>query len=204
MKKVLSIVLILATVLALFSSCKSGKPVQSGDYEYVVLEDKTAKITKYLGTAEIPELHLPSSIDEYTVTVIGKEAFKDVQSIKKVYTPDTLTKIEEYAFANSSIKNAMMNRSKLITEIGAYAFSECKNLIQVDMPVSLVTLGEYAFYYCEKLKSAQFRGDPQTIGEFAFDACPKVVVRIKDDAIRTKQYVELNHINFKVTDRSGK
>jgi len=204
MKKVLSIALILVTVLALFSSCKSGKPVQSGDYEYVVLEDNTAKITKYLGTADVPELHIPSSIDEYTVTVIGKEAFKDVQCIRKVYTPDTLTKIEEYAFANSSIKNALMNRSKLLTEIGAYAFSECKELIQADMPVSLVSLGEYTFYYCEKLRIAQFRGDPETFGEFVFDACPKVVVRFKDSAVKVKQYVEMYQLNFKITDNTGK
>lgn len=204
MKKVLSIAMILVTVLALFSSCKSGKPVQSGDYEYVVLEDNTAKITKYLGTEEVFELQIPSSIDEYTVTVIGKEAFKDVQCIKKVYTPDTLTKVEDYAFANSSIKNAMMNRSKLLTEIGAYAFSECKNLIQVDMPTSLVSLGEYAFYYCEKLKSAQFRGDPETFGEFVFDACPNVIVRYKNSAVRVEQYVKTYQLASKITDNSGK
>lgn len=204
MKKVLSIVLILATVLTLFCSCKSDKPVQSGDYEYVVLEDKTAKITKYLGTQEIAELQIPSSIDDYTVTVIGKEAFKDVQCIKKVYTPDTLTKIEEYAFANSSIKNAMMNRSKLLTEIGQYAFSECKSLIQADMPMSLVTLGNYAFYYCDKLKTAQFRGDPETIGEFAFDACPKVTIRLKSTATKLQSYVDTYNLEFKITDPVAK
>ena len=203
MKKALSIALILVTVLTLFSACKS-KPVQAGDYEYVILDDNTAKITKYLGTADVPELRIPSSIDEYTVTVIGKEAFKDVQCIRKVYTPDTLVKIEEYAFANSSIKNALMNRSKLLTEIGAYAFSECKNLIQADMPVSLVSLGEYAFYYCEKLRTVQFRGDPETIGEFVFDACPKAVIRFKEHAVNVKQYVDTYQLTFKITDNTGK
>lgn len=204
MKKVLSIVLVIAAVLTLFSSCKSDKPVQSGDYEYVVLEDNTAKITKYLGTEDVPELQIPSSIDEYTVTVIGKEAFKGVQCIRKVYTPDTLTKIEEYAFANSTIKNALMNRSKLLTEIGQYAFSECKNLIQADMPVSLVTLGDYAFYYCDKLKTAQFRGDPESIGTFTFDACPKVTIHIKSTAVKLQNYVDTYHLNFEITDAKAK
>lgn len=200
MKKVLSIVLILASVLTLFCSCKSNKPIQSGDYEYVILEDNTAKITKYLGTQDIPELKIPSSIDEYTVTVIGKEAFKGVQCIRKVYTPDTLTKIEEYAFAGSTIKNALMNRSKLLTEIGQYAFSECKNLIQADMPLSLITLGDYAFYYCEKLKTAQFRGDPESIGTFSFDACPKVVIHFKSSSTKLQNYVDMYHMNFEYTD----
>lgn len=200
MKKALSIVLILAAMLTLFCSCKSDKPVQSGDYEYVILEDNTAKITKYLGTQEVPELQIPSAIDEYTVTVIGKEAFKDVQCIKKVYTPDTLTKIEEYAFAGSSIKNALMNRSKLLTDIGQYAFSECKNLLQADMPMSLVNLGDYAFYYCDKLRTAQFRGDPETIGTFTFDACPNVTIHLKSNATKLQNYVDTYHFEFKVTD----
>ncbi|MBE6771703.1 MAG: leucine-rich repeat domain-containing protein [Ruminococcaceae bacterium] len=203
MKKVLSIVLIIATVLTVFCGC-SSKPVQSGDYEYVVLDDDTAKITKYLGTADIIELEIPTAIDDYTVTVIGKEAFKDVQCITVVTTPDTLTKIEEYAFANSSLKKIFMHRSPLLTEIGAYAFSECKNLIQADMPMDLVTLGDYAFYYCDKLKIAQFRGDPEHIGTFAFDACPKVRLYVKDNAQRTKNYADQYRLETKITDSTGK
>ena len=200
MKKVLSIVLIIATILTLFCSCKSDKPIQWGDYEYVVLEDNTAKITKYIGTQDIPELHIPAAIEDLTVTVIGKEAFKDVQCIRKVYTPDTLIAIEEYAFANSSIKNALMNRSKLLTDIGPYAFAECKNLLQADMPMSLVNLGEYAFYYCEKLKTAQFRGNPENIGTFVFDACPRVTVRFKSNASKVQSYVDMYHLDFKISD----
>ncbi|MBQ7121100.1 MAG: leucine-rich repeat domain-containing protein [Clostridia bacterium] len=200
MKKALSIVMIFATILTLFCSCKSDKPIQWGDYEYVVLEDNTAKITKYIGTQEVAVLEIPSAIDEYTVTVIGKEAFKDVQCIRKVYTPDTLTTIEEYAFANSSIKNALMNRSKLLTDIGAYAFSECKNLLQADMPMSLVNLGDYAFYYCDKLKTAQFRGDPESIGTFTFDACPKVTIHLKSSATKLQSYVDTYHFSFKIVD----
>lgn len=204
MKKVLSIALIFVTVLTLFCSCKSNKPVQSGDYEYVVLEDNTAKITKYLGTADVPELQIPSSIDEYTVTVIGAEAFKDVQCIRKVYTPDTLTKIEEYAFAGSTIKNALMNRSKLLTEIGQYAFSECENLIQADMPRNLVTIGDYAFNSCLKLRTAQFRGNPENIGTFVFDACPKVTIRLKSDAKKVQEYADLYLLKYEVTDYTAK
>lgn len=200
MKKALSIVLILASVLTLFCSCKSDEPIKWGDYEYVVLEDNTAKITKYTGTQEVAELQIPSAIEEYTVTVIGKEAFKDVQCIKKVYTPDTLTTIEEYAFANSSIKNVLMNRSKLLTDIGQYAFSECKSLLQADMPMSLVNLGDYAFYYCDKLRTAQFRGDPESIGTFTFDACPNVTIYLKSSATKLQNYVDTYHFDFEITD----
>ena len=205
MKKAVSIVLIIATMLALLCSCKStGKPIVSGDYEYVVLEDGTAKITKYLGTKDIPEFEIPSALDGYTVTVIGKESFKDVQCIRKVYTPDTIITIEEYAFAGSSIKNALMHKSSLLTDIGPYAFAECKNLIQADIPMNLVNLGDYAFYYCEKLKTAQFRGDPENIGEFIFDACPKVTIKFKSMAKGLQNYVDTYQLKFKIVDPTKK
>ncbi len=200
MKKALSILLILATVLTLFCSCNKEKVSESGEYSYVILEDETAKITKYNGTEPVVELQIPSSLDDYTVTVIGKEAFKDVQTITVVRTSDTLTKIEDYAFANSSVKKALMNRSPLLTEIGAYAFSECKNLVQTDMPLNLEVLGDYAYYYCENLKIAQFRGDKVSIAKFSFDACPKAVFYIKSTFANVKNYAESYGFDIKYTD----
>lgn len=199
MKKVLSVVLVLVSVLTLFSSCKSNKPVESGDYTYVILEDNTAKITKYNGTEDIITLDIPSYLDDYTVTVIGAEAFANVQTISTVNFPDTVTKVEERAFAGSSIKKALMNRSE-ITEIGAYAFSECKNLIQVDVSHTTVSIGEYAFYYCEKLKFATFRSDVETIGQFIFDACPVVTMRIKKEATNLQRYAENYLLETEITN----
>lgn len=196
MKKVLSVVLIIASVLTLFCSCKNSKPVQSGDFEYVVLEDGSAKITKYLAQDERAEYKMPSSIDDLTITVIGAEAFKGAQGIRELHTPDTLKVIEAHAFEGSSVKIVKMNRSKLLTEIGEYAFAECDSLIQADMPASLETLGDYAFYHCEKLRIAQFRGDTKTIGTFSFDACPEVKIYLKDTAVNVKNYVDTYGMNF--------
>lgn len=197
MKKVISVVLIMASVLALFCSCKGGaKPVQSGDFEYVVLEDGSAKITKYLAQDERATYEMPSSVDEYTITVIGAEAFKGAQGIKELKTPETLLKIEERAFEGSSVKVVKMNRSKELTEIGEYAFAECDNLIQADMPAKLETLGDYAFYHCDKLRIAQFRGNTKTIGTFTFDACPEVKIHLKDSAVNVKNYVDTYGFEF--------
>jgi len=196
MKKVISIVLVMVSVLTLFCSCKSSKPKQSGDFEYVVLEDGSAKITKYLAQDERAEYKMPSSVDDLTITVIGAEAFKGAQGIRELHTPDTLKTIEGHAFEGSSIKVVKMNRSKLLTEIGEYAFAECDALIQADMPASLETLGDYAFYHCDKLRIAQFRGDTKTIGTFTFDACPSVKIYLKDTAVNVKNYVDTYGMNF--------
>ncbi len=182
MKKILSLILVFAAVMTLFCSCGNNggesKPIEAEEYTYVILEDNTAKITKYNGTQDIVELDIPSSFDDVTVTVIGKEAFANVQTITVVNFPDTITKIEERAFAGSSIKKAFMHRSS-ITEIGVHAFSECKKLVQTDMPVTLETLGERAYFSCDALKVATFRGNTANIDKFAFDACPKVKLYVK-------------------------
>ena len=180
MKKILSIILVLAAVMTLFCACGNNeKPIETDEYTYVILEDGTAKITKYTGTDEVVELNIPEAFEDVSVTVIGAEAFAGVQTITVVNFPKSITKIEERAFAGSSIKKAFMHRSA-ITEIGAHAFSECKNLVQTDMPITLETLGERAYYSCSALKVATFRGNTANIDKFAFDACPKVKIYAKE------------------------
>ncbi len=196
MKKFLSIILVLATVMALFCSC-SAKPLESGDYTYIVLEDETAKILKYNGTADVVTLDIPDTVDDIKVTVIGAEAFAGVTTITVINLPKTITKIEEKAFSGSSIKKAMLYRSS-VTEIGAYAFSECKNLVQVDLPSNLDTIGEKAFYACESLKIATFRGDTANIDDYAFDACPKVKIRADKSLEKVIRYAETHALELNI------
>lgn len=202
MKRIISVILIIAAVMTVFCACgkKESDPVVSGDYTYVVLEDNTAKITKYSGTEAITTLDIPSAIDEYTVTVIGTEAFAGVDTITVVNFPETLIKIEERAFAGSSIKKAFMHRSTSMTEIGAYAFAECKKLVQADMPRSLETIGEKAYYYCDKLKVANFRGDTANIDTFAFDACPNVKIYAKKTLQNVITYATTYHIETVISE----
>ena len=195
MKKALSIILVLAAVLTVFASCsKESKPIDSGDYTYVILEDNTAKITKYTGTAEVVELDIPASFDDVTVTVIGEEAFAGVQTIKVVNFPSTLLVIEANAFKGSSIKKAFMHTCSHLTEIGAFAFSECANLIQADMGRGLQTLGEKAYAGSTHLQIVNFRGNTPTIDTFAFDACPNVKIYTKEANTNVIAYAQTYHL----------
>ena len=195
MKKALSIILVVAALLTVFASCnKESKPIESGDFTYVILEDNTAKITKYNGAEDIVELNIPESFDDVTVTVIGKEAFAGVQTIKVVYFPSTLITIEESAFKGSSIKKAFMHTCSHLTEIGAFAFAECPNLIQADMGRGLQTVGERAYAGSANLKIVNFRGNTPTIDTFAFDACPKVKIYTKEANRNVINYAQTYHI----------
>ena len=195
MKKVLSVILVVAALLTVFASCsKESKPITSGDYTYVILEDNTAKITKYNGTEDIIELDIPESFEDATVTVIGEEAFAGVQTITVVNFPSTLIKIEENAFKGSSIKKAFMHTCSHLEEIGAFAFSECPNLIQADMGRGLKVLGERAYAGSAKLKIVNFRGNTATIDTFAFDACPNVKIYTREANNNVIRYAETYHI----------
>lgn len=201
MKKILSVILALAAVATLFASCSVNKDkvIVSGNYTYVTLEDNTAKITAYNGSENLLELEIPSSIDDMTVTVIGSEAFSGVQAIGAVTLPETITLIEENAFKGSSITKAYMHRCSALTEIQAFAFSECPNLVQATLPRNLETIGERAFHYCGKLKVVNFSGDVADIHEFAFDASPNAKLYIKADAKNVIAFAENYGIEHSVS-----
>ncbi len=203
MKKIIAIILAAAAILTVFCSCgkKESEPVTSGDYTYVVLEDNTAKITKYNSAEEIVTLDIPSSLDDYTVSIIGSEAFAGVSTIKVVNFPETLVKIEPNAFTGSSIKKAFLHKSRQLTEIGELAFSECHNLVQVDLPSSLTTLGDKVFYYCDSLKVATFRGDTQNIPALTFDACRNVKIYTKDSCQHVIDFAKSYNIETVITGK---
>lgn len=201
MKKIISVILVIATVAVLFASCavNKDKVIVSGNYTYVTLEDNTAKITKYNSSENLLTLEIPSSIDDMTVTVIGEDAFSGVQTIGAVTFPDTITLIEENAFKGSSITRAYMHRCSALTEIKPFAFSECSNLVQVTLPGSVETIGERAFHYCAKLKVVNFNGDTANIDMFAFDASPEVKIYAKPEAKNVISFAETYGIELSVS-----
>lgn len=78
MKAVLAVLLVLCMItgcssitptLEKASSTPEPKTIVSGDYQYLVMGDGTACITKYSGRDT--ELSIPKVIDEYKVTSIG-------------------------------------------------------------------------------------------------------------------------------------
>ena len=123
-RKILSLLLSLAMILTALplagvTTFAEGETHTSGDFEYTVLEDGTAEITGYTGSAET--LEIPSKLDTYTVTSIGDYAFEDCDSLTSVTIPDS------------------------VESIGVDAFSNCKRLTNITIPKSVISIGEWAF-----------------------------------------------------------
>ena len=135
---------------------------------YVVLEDGTAEISYY--DSLTPEFIIPESIDGYTVTSIGKKAFKGCHALKTVTIPDTVTVINNQAFDQcQSLKT--VNIGKNVKTIGYKAFSECKALTSINIPDGITTIGNNAFIKCFNLGSIAIPASIESIGNYAFSDC---------------------------------
>lgn len=109
--------LILLSSVAVYSFTVSA--VTSGDFEYEVLKNGTAEITKYTGSAS--DLTVPTEIAGYSVTSIGKEAFYNCSTLVSITIPNSVTKISDYAFYNNKkLKNITIPNSVTIVGFGAF------------------------------------------------------------------------------------
>ncbi|MBD5428833.1 MAG: leucine-rich repeat protein [Treponema sp.] len=123
--------------------------------------------TKVVGYRDgIPEdLVIPSG-----VTVIGKEAFRGCDVIKKVTVPDSVTVIEGQVFKEcSSLTNIIIPNS--VKSIGQSAFSWCTSLENVIIPNSVIEIGRWGFGCCKSLKSIEIPSSVTTLGGDEFSGC---------------------------------
>ncbi|MEE0913777.1 MAG: leucine-rich repeat protein [Ruminococcus sp.] len=134
---------------------------------YTVLEDGTAEITGYNGGDT--NITIPSEIDGYAVTSIGKEAFAS-RKFESVTIPEGVTNIGKDAFyCNYYLKS--VNLPESITTIGELAFNYCTKLSNVTLPENLTTIGHHAFYGCQTFTSVTIPSKVTTIGYLAFASC---------------------------------
>ena len=146
MKKLFALLLCLALCAGLFTA---GAPAfaeeaeresfTSGDFEYALLDDGSAEITKYGGNADV--LAIPDALDGHAVTAIGDYAFSFCFELTSVIIPDSVTSIGDYAFCNCEYLTSVTIPDS-VTSIGDEAFSGCKSLT--------LTVGRdsYAKEYC--------------------------------------------------------
>ncbi len=88
-----------------------------------------------------------------TIEVIGEGSFGDVRHTATKNGTNTLQSIR---------------LSYALTEVPAYAFSECQKLTEVDIPNSVTEIGDYAFFGCNELTEVTIPKTITRIGERAF------------------------------------
>ncbi len=138
------------------------------DFEYKVRDDGEFEITKYIGNDK--NVVIPKKIDGKTVTVIGMSAFSG-SLVESLVMPDTIKYTSFGAFNGcKNLKDIKMS-SSLIT-VSLAAFHDCKSLTSIDLSMSsLKYIDEEAFSGCENLKTVKFGDNVILIGDKAFFGC---------------------------------
>ena len=154
--------------------------VKIGDLYYNLnATEKTAEVIymsqfdennyKGLTTANIPA-SVTYSGTTYSVTSIGKKAFKGCSSLTSVTIPYSVTSIGEWAFYDcSSLTSVTIPYS--VTSIGNMAFYYCSSLTSVTIPNSVTSIGGGAFEFCSGLTSVTIPNSVTSIGGSAFAYC---------------------------------
>ena len=134
----------------------------------------TVSLTKYDRIQPTGDLVIPGSVTyggtEYTVTTIGKDAFRDCTGLTSVTIPASVTTIGDGGFSYCSGLTSVTIPSS-VEAIGGDAFYGCTGLTSVTIPSSVETIGEYAFYGCTGLTSVTIPEGMTTIGAYAFKGC---------------------------------
>ena len=157
-----------------FSTMPSGEAkteqafFTSGDFEFVLLEDGTAQITKHLRLTDI--LTIPDELDGHIVTSIGDSAFYTCYDLISVMLPNSIKSIGHQAFSDCS-NLTYIKLSENLNDIGDEAFSGCSGLTFITLPNSLKFIGNYAFSGCSGLTSIAMPDSVITIGDGAFAYC---------------------------------
>lgn len=113
-------------------------------FEYTKQEDGV-RIDRVI--LEERSIEIPENIEDSPVTVIGERALAEKKEVMKVVLPNTIKRIEKYAF------------------------SECRGLVSISLPESVTSIGSHCFYNCRRLEEVIFSSEVADISDGAFKNC---------------------------------
>ena len=135
-----------------------------------------------------------------TVTNIKEDAFENCKSLTSITLPDSLTKIEQFAFSGSSIESITIPAS--VSMIGFCAFSGCKELTNITINEGVTYIDSYAFNYCTALESVVIPNSVTDLKSMAFRDCKSLKsVVIGSGVTQIEEYTfmdcyQLNHVEL--------
>lgn len=117
--------------------------LKDNEFGFYRLNNEELLVSAYYGKSK--DIKIPSSFQNYKVTVVGHSLFNSPEeSIESVEIPDSVTEVQDYAFAaNKNLTKVTL--SKNLKVIGNNAFWACSKLTQIELPSTLKKIGVYAF-----------------------------------------------------------
>ena len=156
------------------------------EYSYALLDDGTAKLARYFGSAE--EVSVPAELDGYPVTVIGESAFSEFTDIERIMLPEGITGIEDYAFWYCmNLKDIELPQS--LQTIGFSTFGCCYDLANITIPENVEYIDYFAFSECSHLRKVTFLGMDTEINFAAFNETTAVTFEVLPGSV-PEQYAK--------------
>lgn len=147
MKRIISLVLLLLCLVALFPGSAFGEePVLSGECGKKLKWsfDEASGVLLVTGKGKMAD---------YEESEEGTTAPWAALSIQRVDLASGVTSIGKYAFAGCSMEEVTIPDT--VTEIGKFAFFSCGALQEVAIPAGVSSIGKAAFSDCGSLKAIQ-------------------------------------------------
>ena len=161
-----------------------------GDYEYVLLEDGSAKIMSFIGPDETDEVEIPGELDGHTVTAMDIECFGERWELTSVTIPDSVTEIEGNSFyrcRNLQTIEVSPDHPTLAVIDGVLFDKTEKRLLcypagleaaMYQIPQGITAIADGAFHFCEKLERVSIPDSVTAIGVYAFANCGLIDVSV--------------------------
>ena len=166
----------------------NGIPYQSAslspsDFEYEVLEDGTARITSYSGSATI--VYVPDEIDGHRVTAIGESVFKGNKTIQRVVLSQYIESLTANQFSGCADLISVLFTGKRISSIGRSLFNACVSLQRISLPQGMTEIPDSAFDGANQLVHVDFPDTLIKIGDKAFASCTSLVSADLPDTVES-------------------
>ncbi len=163
----------------LFSICDAAL---AGEFEYTVLEDGTAEITKYTGTDS--HVAIPITVDSHIVVSINSYAFSENITLTSITIPASISTIDidvfAWCYALQEIKVDEKNTNYSSDSFGVL-FNKDKTVLirypignertSYTVPDSVTTISSSAFAYSDKLTTVTLGNSVTNIEYSAFSFC---------------------------------
>ena len=123
----------------------------------------------FRGNVYVKEAVIPEG-----ASVIPKSQFFGCRSLEKMYLPESVSVIEDYAFADCHVLKVWESMEKLsLKSVGISAFENCYALEFISLPDSLTVIGGAAFAECVSVDKLIFSDTSllKKIGDHAFRGC---------------------------------
>ena len=139
----------------------------------------------------LQEFTIPASVNE-----IGESAFENCRMLQEITIPASVNEIYDSAFENCRSLSAVHFGGSTeeqaddpaasqcaLQRIGNWAFYNCHQLQELNIPEGVTEIGDAAFYGCTYLEDLVLPSSLQTIGDNCFSLCSKLERIIVNAAI---------------------